>query len=36
VLIYSFGPASSASASVMRWGDVAVGKVPINTLELVS
>ncbi len=35
VLIYSFGPASSASASVMRWGDVAVGKVPINTLELV-
>jgi 3-oxoacyl-[acyl-carrier-protein] synthase III len=34
VLIYSFGPASSASASVMRWGDVAVGKVPINTLEL--
>jgi 3-oxoacyl-[acyl-carrier-protein] synthase III len=34
VLLYSFGSASSASASVMRWGDVAIGKAPINTLEL--
>ncbi|AFZ02306.1 3-oxoacyl-ACP synthase III family protein [Calothrix sp. PCC 6303] len=35
VLIYGFGSASSASASVMRWGDVALGKAPVNTLELV-
>jgi 3-oxoacyl-[acyl-carrier-protein] synthase III len=28
VLMYSFGAASSASASVMRWGDVALGPVP--------
>ncbi|PAX60432.1 3-oxoacyl-ACP synthase III family protein [Brunnivagina elsteri] len=28
VLMYGFGAASSASAIVMRWGDVALGKVP--------
>jgi 3-oxoacyl-[acyl-carrier-protein] synthase III len=30
VLMYGFGAASSASASVMRWGDVALGPVPLN------
>ncbi|WP_375510391.1 3-oxoacyl-ACP synthase III family protein [uncultured Nostoc sp.] len=30
VLIYGFGAASSASASVMRWGNVTLGPVPIN------
>lgn len=30
VLIYGFGAASSASASVMRWGNVALGSVPFN------
>ncbi len=33
VLMYAFGPASSASASVMRWGDVALGPVPIKGVE---
>jgi 3-oxoacyl-[acyl-carrier-protein] synthase III len=32
VLMYSFGSASSAAATVMRWGDVALGSVPIDTL----
>ncbi|MCC5614055.1 3-oxoacyl-ACP synthase III family protein [Nostoc sp. CHAB 5836] len=30
VLIYGFGAASSASASVIRWGDVVLGSVPDN------
>lgn len=30
VLIYGFGAASSASASVMRWGDVTLGSAPDN------
>ncbi|MEI1377901.1 3-oxoacyl-[acyl-carrier-protein] synthase III C-terminal domain-containing protein [Nostoc sp. UHCC 0926] len=30
VLIYGFGAASSASASVMRWGNVTLGPVPVN------
>lgn len=30
VLIYGFGAASSASASVMRWGDVALGPDPLT------
>ncbi|WP_460204784.1 3-oxoacyl-ACP synthase III family protein [Scytonema sp. NUACC21] len=30
VLIYGFGAASSASASVLRWGDVALGSYPHN------
>lgn len=30
VLMYGFGAASSASASIMRWGDVALGSVPVN------
>lgn len=30
VLIYGFGAASSACATVMRWGDVALGPVPVN------
>jgi 3-oxoacyl-[acyl-carrier-protein] synthase-3 len=31
VLIYGFGAASSASATVMRWGDVALGSPPLKT-----
>ena len=30
VLMYGFGAASSASAIVMRWGDVALGSTPVN------
>ncbi len=30
VLIYGFGAAGAASASVMRWGNVALGPVPLN------
>jgi 3-oxoacyl-[acyl-carrier-protein] synthase III len=33
VLMYSFGTASSAAATVMRWGDVALACNPINTLQ---
>ena len=33
VLMYGFGAASSASASVMRWGDVAIGKAPITAVS---
>jgi 3-oxoacyl-[acyl-carrier-protein] synthase-3 len=28
VLLYSIGSASSASAAIMRWGDVALGPDP--------
>ncbi|TBR57180.1 3-oxoacyl-ACP synthase [Westiellopsis prolifica IICB1] len=34
VLIYGFGPASTASASVMRWGKVALGPAPLNEADL--
>ena len=30
VLIYGFGPASTASASVIRWGEVALGPSPLR------
>ncbi|HLO89511.1 MAG TPA: 3-oxoacyl-ACP synthase III family protein [Nostocaceae cyanobacterium] len=30
VLIYGFGAASSACATVMRWGDVALGSAPVQ------
>lgn len=30
VLVYGFGAASAASASVMRWGKVALGPFPLN------
>lgn len=30
VLVYGFGAAGAASASVMRWGNVALGLVPLN------
>jgi 3-oxoacyl-[acyl-carrier-protein] synthase-3 len=33
VLVYGFGAASAASASVMRWGKVALGPVPLNEAE---
>ncbi|MEH2284095.1 MAG: 3-oxoacyl-ACP synthase III family protein [Nostoc sp.] len=33
VLLYGFGAASSASASVIRWGSVALGPVPVNEPE---
>jgi 3-oxoacyl-[acyl-carrier-protein] synthase-3 len=34
VLLYGFGAASSASASVMRWGDVALGSIPDEKPDL--
>ncbi|MEC4818569.1 MAG: 3-oxoacyl-ACP synthase III family protein [Scytonema sp. PMC 1069.18] len=34
VLVYGFGAASSACASVMRWGDVALGPVPLHEPKL--
>ncbi|MBW4616309.1 MAG: 3-oxoacyl-ACP synthase III family protein [Desmonostoc vinosum HA7617-LM4] len=33
VLIYGFGAASSASANVIRWGDVALGSIPVNETD---
>ncbi len=36
VLVYGFGAASSASASVMRWGDVALGLAPLNEPKLIT
>ena len=33
VLVYGFGAASSASASVMRWGNVALSPLPVNELQ---
>ncbi|MBW4565306.1 MAG: 3-oxoacyl-ACP synthase [Mojavia pulchra JT2-VF2] len=33
VLIYSFGAAGAISASVMRWGDVALGSDPLKNSE---
>jgi 3-oxoacyl-[acyl-carrier-protein] synthase-3 len=34
VLVYGFGAASSASACVMRWGNVALGPLPHNQSDL--
>jgi 3-oxoacyl-[acyl-carrier-protein] synthase-3 len=36
VLIYGFGAASSASASVIRWGDVVLGPVPVNETDSIG
>jgi 3-oxoacyl-[acyl-carrier-protein] synthase III len=33
VLIYGFGAAGAASATVMRWGNVALGSAPLNTVK---
>ncbi|MBW4453597.1 MAG: 3-oxoacyl-ACP synthase [Nostoc indistinguendum CM1-VF10] len=33
VLVYGFGAAGAASASVMRWGKVALGSAPIHKIE---
>lgn len=30
VLVYGYGAAGSAAASVMRWGNVALGSIPLN------
>ena len=34
VLIYGFGASSSASATVMRWGEVSLGHAPLNEPDL--
>jgi 3-oxoacyl-[acyl-carrier-protein] synthase-3 len=34
VLIYGFGAAGAASASVMRWGNVALASAPLNEPDL--
>ncbi|WP_375504428.1 3-oxoacyl-ACP synthase III family protein [uncultured Nostoc sp.] len=36
VLVYGFGAASSASASVMRWGDVTLGLTSLNEPKLTT
>jgi 3-oxoacyl-[acyl-carrier-protein] synthase-3 len=33
VLLYTIGASSTASATVMRWGDVALGQMPISPLR---
>lgn len=36
VLLYAIGGASTASATVMRWGDVALGRVPTSSKSLMK